>query len=988
MNSHPKQHFWLLMQVVGKRAFIAFFAVTFLVVAILAATNVVSKYALKTYTEDQVKRITWDAIAYQTSDIDEVGRVKKEISEIDGVSAVQDTGSIKLSLGSFMHLDISGGKTNIPWFVMLSSENPNLLPPELRPESGKTVTALVGPQAMISPYLSKVGLGNPIGIFAEDPYDTSRKQTQLLSATIDRLSTPERLEIVKFFLDKFGSATFIPEGLILAVPKEEFDRELPRINALVHELSKPQPLLGSGEEGQGQTEPEEDTLSSMMIPEIMHLISVDRQKIFTGWDLDASYQRTAGLIAKIKATATKTNFDSFVNSEILVTLGKMARVSKLIGVLTILISVPILWLAWLFAGSLANLIILNQRRLVGLLRLRGASYAPIRNSLLVAIGSGGILGGIAGALAGTLFPYSLYRLSGVEIPLGLLFTTIQEPWVLGIFVVLGTGFGLLAGRRVTNYMAQITPLEASRRFASSEESQFTYHFTKFQLLCLFLGGAKIAAWISGFTPYTPLLKMFDNILNFAGAAFFLYGFAAFIVSRRRQLEAILSAIAEPLAKDLRWFAVKSMLARPHRIMTVILVAALTFGVVVYPQITSQSFYDKTVRALRLNLGSDIAIRFGATELLGGEIGLKPIGQYVETVGKKLASVEEQIKKIEGTRDIGSLYEFSVPGSFYIPGQNYLQLYLIERPDEFLKEVYYENKLGVGKPFRELVQGLGKDDVLLSKGFAASFEQVDSQPLGLGNSKEGEVHAKVDGTIFLLPGLSQLMMQDRESYSSASVEFINSIASSHPYVVGRLDSDNISRLDGLLANVVVHVGSGGDVDRLVRELGRLRQEGLIPPFTTINTEAGEKAKLSSDMFVYLALENIKVFMVGGILVALAGLIAIALVNFIEGKRSFALLRLRGISPPQLIRIILVDLVAPLAVGAGIGVPVGLVTGYGLTNAIFALPRASSILEILPVHLTLSWLVGGIVLGVLLFFFLSSLFLSAWIFQRTAREALGD
>ena len=43
----------------------------------------------------------------------------------------------------------------------------------------------------------------------------------------------------------------------------------------------------------------------------------------------------------------------------------------------------------------------------------------------------------------------------------------------------------------------------------------------------------------------------------------------------------------------------------------------------------------------------------------------------------------------------------------------------------------------------------------------------------------------------------------------------------------------------------------------------------------------------------------------------------------------------------------------------GVPVGLVTGYGLTNAIFALPRAASILQILPVHLTLSWLVGGIV-----------------------------
>lgn len=86
-------------------------------------------------------------------------------------------------------------------------------------------------------------------------------------------------------------------------------------------------------------------------------------------------------------------------------------------------------------------------------------------------------------------------------------------------------------------------------------------------------------------------------------------------------------------------------------------------------------------------------------------------------------------------------------------------------------------------------------------------------------------------------------------------------------------------------------------------------------------------------------------------------------------------------------ILVELIAPLIVGAAVGVPVGLVTGYGLTNAIFSLPRAASILEILPVHLTLSWAVWAIVLSVLAFFIVASVFLSSWIFRKTAREALG-
>ncbi len=88
-----------------------------------------------------------------------------------------------------------------------------------------------------------------------------------------------------------------------------------------------------------------------------------------------------------------------------------------------------------------------------------------------------------------------------------------------------------------------------------------------------------------------------------------------------------------------------------------------------------------------------------------------------------------------------------------------------------------------------------------------------------------------------------------------------------------------------------------------------------------------------------------------------------------------------------RVVLSDLVAPLTVGAFVGVPVGLITGYGLTSAIFALPRAASILQILPVHLTLSWVLASIIVGVFAFFFLSSLGLSSWIFRKTAREALG-
>ncbi len=983
-----KHPFWLLLRVVGRKAFLAFFLVTFFVVAILSATNVVSKYALKSYTEDQIDRIKWDAIAYQAAPVPEVALAKEDISAITGVNSVVDVGSMKLGLGTFIHVDVEHERTQIPWFMMLASEDPSLLPPDIRPEDGETVTALVGSQTMVGSYMNRLISGNTIGVFHENPFEPG-EPAKLFEARIERISNPERLEIVKYFLDEFGSATFIPDGsLFVVTPKETFDRELPGITRLIYDLSKPQPILG-GEDGAGQTEPSEENMGAMLIQEFMHLIHVDRGQLVTGWDLDSSYRRASSLVAEIQSAATAVSFDSFVNSELVATLEKMAQVSQLIGLLTILVSFPVLWLTWLFASSLANLIILNQRRLIGLLRLRGVSYASVRKALLAAIGAAGILGGFSGTLVGTLLPYMLYRIYGVEIPLRLLFTTIQEPWVLVTFILLGTGFGLAAGMRVTNYMEKITPLEASRRVASSEEQEFRYEFTKFQLLCLILGGAKMFAWMTGYMPQTASLGAVDNILNFVGASAFLYGFAAFIVSKRDRLGAVLGVVVGPLAKDLKWFAVRSMLVRPHRVMIVILMSALTFGVVVYPEITSRSFYDKTVRALRLNLGSDIAIRFDAFSLAEGEVSQKPIGQYIEVVGEKLARAEEQIRSIEAIRDVSALYQFSIPGSFYIAGQNYLQLYLMERPDEFLRNIYYEDELSVEMPFREQLERMGKEEILVSQGFRASYDANGSDRLSLGRGDGGEdIEVTVAGTIRLLPGLSQLMMQDRESFTSASIEFINSISRTQPYVVGRLDADNIPKVEGLLTNAILHVGANGAPGAVLDELVRFRDEGLIPAFADIYTEATQRERLSSDMFVYMALEDIKVFMVGGILVAIAGLMAISMVNFMERKRTFALLRLRGAPPRKLRRVILADLVGPLLVGALIGVPVGILTGYGLTNAIFALPRAASILQILPVHLTLSWLVGAIVFGLLAVFLVSSLLLSRWEFQKTAREAIGD
>src|SRR5437763_1079067 len=49
-----------LLQILGRRTMLTFGLVTFLVAALLATVNITSRYALKLYVDDQLRRIPWD----------------------------------------------------------------------------------------------------------------------------------------------------------------------------------------------------------------------------------------------------------------------------------------------------------------------------------------------------------------------------------------------------------------------------------------------------------------------------------------------------------------------------------------------------------------------------------------------------------------------------------------------------------------------------------------------------------------------------------------------------------------------------------------------------------------------------------------------------------------------------------------------------------------------------------------------------------------
>ena len=188
---------------------------------------------------------------------------------------------------------------------------------------------------------------------------------------------------------------------------------------------------------------------------------------------------------------------------------------------------------------------------------------------------------------------------------------------------------------------------------------------------------------------------------------------------------------------------------------------------------------------------------------------------------------------------------------------------------------------------------------------------------------------------------------------------------------------------LVSRVIVLVKSNAEASH---DLGAALLHALpVTPLEARNLP-DEVGKLGTDMYVALALANMRIYMLGGLILAIIGIIAIGLANHTEDRRTFALLRIRGASPSQLWRALLAMLLSPALLGLLLGGAVALLAGFGLANYVWTLREIRTVVQFLPTRLVLSPLTGAVSLTMLLLLVAVASGFSWWEYRRTARENL--
>jgi ABC-type lipoprotein release transport system permease subunit len=141
-----------------------------------------------------------------------------------------------------------------------------------------------------------------------------------------------------------------------------------------------------------------------------------------------------------------------------------------------------------------------------------------------------------------------------------------------------------------------------------------------------------------------------------------------------------------------------------------------------------------------------------------------------------------------------------------------------------------------------------------------------------------------------------------------------------------------------------------------------------------------------MYIFLARQNVQIYLFGGLLLALIGIFAVAYANYIEDRRTLALLRIRGAGPVDVVRFFMPNVLGPSLVGLVMGGLIALLVGFGITKLVWDLRQLQTVMSYLPTRLAISEQTVFIALVLIVLLLAIVIGFGRWVFAKTARQSL--
>ncbi len=706
--------------------------------------------------------------------------------------------------------------------------------------------------------------------------------------------------------------------------------------------------------------PIEFTWKLFSVKFVNYFVFVDRDKTLNPWDINGSIKNLRRLEIEIENVCQRYEeyyiFNNLIHAlEFYRTEIEILKYGFGISLL------PVILLSCYFTSSIGQISLIVRRREIGLLKVKGFSSRQtfimiILESVLV-----GLISGIIGAIIGYL--------SSIQIAKSILWENIAPApkEVLNKLIFFYLGLSIMLGGVFTP-VATIIPARRISKMRIGELLQEYLEKTEMEkwrprltLLLFILGVIKTVEMILGVSVAKILSSLnisatniflallivvlitADMVLVLLGPFFLIYGLSKMVSHYASKLTTPIKFLIKPLLGELSDIATKNFTRRASRTMKIIFLMSLILTLGIALIVFSSSFIQTSVEIEKIEMGSDIK------------------ATLVPSVNKTW--LVDNISAIKGVNEVSIYGELTLPVKL---ADKYVKVLIID--ENYFNVITIKEEYLEGASVKDIHQKFknGENCCLisyyLSKEFELRFEDSIELNVITGALKALTLELTVMAVAKVLPGITYI---DEPYYDEIVIVSYN-------YVKKFINLINIEFL-----RILIDVEDNANSTEIVQILNEKYLE--IRHATSIDQEVQqilhESIGIASPKFCYIEFIFI-------LLIAIFGLSLIVVVTTLERQREFGLLKVRGVSNKQILKMMLAESMLIIAVSFPLGILEGIAVAYGFlrTFVLLGTEVPFKIPLVIPVQLYILLSVGSVV------FLLSFLVSSYYLTQKGVLETL--
>lgn len=634
----------------------------------------------------------------------------------------------------------------------------------------------------------------------------------------------------------------------------------------------------------------EDVAFSSMLNSI-HL-KVNREILIDPYNIQSSIDRLNDLYRVISERVQP--YGAVVTSSLIMPLQVYMILSLIMNLQFVGLSLPIFFMAY-FTGTMVSDVSFNlRRREIGLLLTKGYRRSTIRNMFLV---EGLIVGAIAGAAS--IFIGSTVAYLTVQTSLDYLTVLGSNVTSIALSVVLGMFLALISVWRPANRASKLETLDALKQYVYVEET--SEYKRLLPMITFFLGTYKLVVWILGIS-VTNLISsinfgnlflamfavawiMVDNILNYFGPLFFLYGATKIFMRGSLKFQEGIVNAGQRFFGAFGRLATRNVKRNPARNAALVFILALivSYGIFTIGNLYSQ--FDQVERDAKYTVGSDLRLELNhsanITDLETSLVGHEQIASVTEEHRVNLLSADVQIE----TRGI--------------------------KPQEWLETAFWESDWFIGD-IQEMINNLDESHIILSLDVAQTLSLDVGDSISLRAPLSQETY--------------QLQIVGLIGYQSVLAGFVQdfgfSVGGSYPSFVNSAFLNETGIIDFSTANLLIKTTTGTNGTTLQEEFGSTL-DGLEQTYSVTSELADYYSRPIQRGPVLIQ----GVAIMFAVILGMVGSALVIVLTLREKDGEIALFTVRGFSKWQLFKTLFAEMLLMVFFALILGSIVGVIQIFG-------------------------------------------------------------